>query len=108
MQTDGERPQLTFRGRRAGGRGPGLLARVLAIAGGLLVLAGAVAISIVVFAVALVVVVLFGLYFWWKKRDVIKRMREQMRSPPPSPSPYDNGNVIDGEVISKKESSRDS
>jgi hypothetical protein len=104
---NGDPPQLTHRGRRSGGGWSGILTRILAVAGGLLVLAGAVAISLVVFAVALAAVLVFGLWFWWKKRDVIKQMRAQMRKPPPT-SPYDNGNVIEGEVISKKDSSRTS
>jgi hypothetical protein len=107
VQEDAERPQLTHRGRRSGGGWSGLLTRILAVAGGLLVLAGAVAISLVVFAVALTGLLLFGLYFWWKKRDVIKQMRE-MHAQMQRPSPYDNGDVIEGEVIRKKDSSRSS
>jgi hypothetical protein len=99
-------PQLPHHARRSGTGWSAIVTRILAVAGGLLVLAGAVAISLVVFAVALTGVLLFGLWFWWKKRDVIKQMRAQMRTPPPSP--YDNGNVIEGEVISKKDSSRTS
>jgi hypothetical protein len=106
VQEDGQRPQLTHRGRRSGGWS-GLLTRILAVAGGLLVLAGAVAISLVVFAVALAGLLLFGLWFWWKKRDVIKQMR-QMHAQMRRPSPYDNGNVIEGEVVGKKDSSRSS
>jgi len=102
VQEDGERPQLTYRSRRLGRGWQGILARVLAVAGGLLVLAGAVAISLVVFAIAVTALLVFGLYFWWKKRDLIKQMRAQMRRP----SPYDDGNVIEGEVVRKKEEER--
>jgi hypothetical protein len=103
VQEDGERPQLTYRGGRPGGRWPSLLTRILAIAGGLLVLAGAVAISIVVFAIALAAVLIFGLYFWWKKRDVIRQLRAQMRRPP---APFNDGDVIEGEVVRKEDRSR--
>lgn len=66
-------------------------------------LAGAVAISVVVFVIALAAVVLFGLYVWWKNRHVIRQVREQMRSPP---SPYNDGNVIEGEVVRKEDRPR--
>jgi hypothetical protein len=102
VRENGERPQLTHRGRHAGGGWSGLLTRILAVAGGLLVLAGAVAISLVVFAIALTAVLLFGLYFWWKKRNVIRQMRAQMRPR----SPFDDGNVIEGEVVRKEDRSR--
>ncbi len=42
-----------------------LLARILTVAAGILVLIGAVAISFVVFVIALTVLLVFGLYPWW-------------------------------------------
>lgn len=71
-------------------------------------LVGAVAISIVVFAFALVAVVLFGLYIGWKNRDVIRQMRAARRRAQSAfderpPSPFDNGNVIEGEVVRKED-----
>ncbi len=106
-----EPPQLGQPGGRPGGRRPssGLLARILTIAAGALVLIGAIAVSLVVFAVLLVVVLGVGIYFWWKTRHVRKQMREQMqmgeqmrRQAPPNPRA--DGDVIEGEVIRKEES----
>jgi hypothetical protein len=94
MQEDGERPQLSYRDARFRRRTPRLLTKIIAVAGGALVLAGAVAISIVVFAFALAGVVLFAIYFWWKTRSLRKQMREQRR----------DDDVIEGEVIRKEES----
>ncbi len=97
-----EPPQLGYRnGPR---RSSGLLARILTVATGALVLIGAIAISIVVFAFALVVILGVGLYLWWKTRTIRKQMREQVREPPmPPPSSTHQGDVIEGEVISKEE-----
>jgi hypothetical protein len=94
MYENGERPQLGYRDGRFGRRGPGLLTKIIAVASGALVLAGAVAISIVVFAFALAGVLLFGIYFWWKTRNLRKQMRAQRR----------DDDVIEGEVIRKDES----
>lgn len=98
-----EPPQLGYRNgpRRASS---GLLARILTVATGALVLIGAIAISIVVFAVALIVILGVGLYLWWKTRTLRKQMREQMREQPMPPPPRANDDdVIEGEVISKEE-----
>jgi hypothetical protein len=101
VQENREPPHLEYRNGRAGRRPPGLLTKILAVAGSLVVLAGAIAISLVVFAVALAGVVLFGLYVWWKTRDLRKQLRAQR---------YGGGvvddNVIEGEVIRKDEPSR--
>jgi hypothetical protein len=102
VQENREPPQLEYRNGRAGGRRPGLLTKILAVAGSVVVLAGAIAVSIVVFAVALAGVVLFGLYVWWKTRDLRKQMRAQHYG---SGSVVDD-NVIEGEVIRKDEPSR--
>lgn len=89
MQTNEERPKPGYRGRRFGSRAPSLLARILAVTAAAVLLIGAVAISIVLFAVTLTGLLVFGLYLWWKTRD----LREQIRSGSPG------GNVIEGEVI---------
>jgi hypothetical protein len=85
MQPDQEPPQL--------GRGahppPSLLARILAVAASVAVLIGAVAVSFVLFAVALTVIVAFGIYVWWKTRHLRRQLRT--RAPP-------GGTVIEGQV----------
>ena len=101
MQENREPPQLEYGNGRTGRRPPGLLTKILAVAGSLVVLAGAIAVSLVVFAIALAGVVLFGLYIWWKTRDLRKQLRAQR---------YGGGvvddSVIEGEVIRKDEPSR--
>jgi uncharacterized protein (DUF58 family) len=85
MQPNQEPPRLGHGERKP----PGLLARILAVTVGLLVLIGAVAVSFVLFAIALTVLLAFGIYVWWKTRD----LRRQLRTTPPS-----DGDVIEGQV----------
>lgn len=102
MHDNGDHPQLTYRGRRSGTPWSSLFTRILAVIVGALVLAGAVALSVVVFVIALAGILVFGLWFWWKKRDLIKQVRAQMRATQTRPpSPFDNGDVIEGEVVRK-------
>jgi hypothetical protein len=101
VQTNRDRPQLSHRDGRAGARGPSLLTKVLAFAGGALVLAGTIAISIVVFAIALAGILVFGIYLWWKTRD----LRKQLRAGVQESTVLQEGNVIEGEVV--RESTRD-
>jgi hypothetical protein len=90
MPPDRESPRLEHDGRRA----PGLLTKILAVAAGAVVLIGAVAISFVLFAIALAVLVAFGIYVWWKTRD----LRRRLRTEPPG-----EGTVIEGEVNWRKD-----
>jgi hypothetical protein len=69
-----------------------LIARILAVAASALVIAGTIAISLVVFAVVLTGALAFGIYLWWKTRDVRKQMQA---------SQHQHGDVIEGEVIRK-------
>jgi hypothetical protein len=85
MQTDREPPRLGFGGNRL----PSLLAKVLAVVASIVVLVGAVAVSFVLFAVALTVIVAFGVYVWWKTRHLRRELRT--RAPP-------GGDVIEGQV----------
>ena len=98
---DDERLRLGNRGRRPG---PGLLTRIVAVIGGALVLIGAIAISIVVFAVVAALILVGGLYLWWKTRDLRKQMRARMEEQlntqaPPRGQP--RGDVIEGEFSRK-------
>ncbi len=83
MDTDPRR--LTGRAPRA----PGLLGRLAAFAIGAMLLAAALMLSAVVFAIALGAALVLGGYLWWKTRA----LRRQMRERPPG------GHVIEGEVI---------
>lgn len=93
MPTNDPERQLGYRGGRFGARQPSLLTKIIAIAGGVVVLAGAVAISLVVLAVVLTVGLVVAIYLWWKTRDVRKQLRERHR--PESRE----GTIIEGEVI---------
>ncbi|MGH8178332.1 MAG: hypothetical protein ACREV5_18905 [Steroidobacter sp.] len=89
MQIDNERQKLGYRSGSFRWRVQGLVVRVLAVAAGAVLLLGAIAVSIVLFAVALTGVLAFGGYFWWKTRDLRKQMRARMA----------DGDVIEGEVV---------
>jgi uncharacterized protein (DUF3084 family) len=91
VQTNPDRPQLGHRDGRSGAPGPSLLAKILTILGSAVVLAGTIAISLVVFAIALTAILVFGIYLWWKTRDVRKQIR----------AARDESNVIEGEVVRK-------
>jgi len=55
----------------------GVFGTVLAIMGGVVLLAGAVVFSVVLLAVAAVAGVLVGGYLWWKTRSLRRQLREQ-------------------------------
>ena len=85
---------------------PGLFTRILAVATGALVLIGAVAISFVVFVIALAAILVIGLYVWWKTRHFRRQLKEQLNAQradtPRGDTP--RGDIIEGEVISKRDS----
>jgi membrane protein implicated in regulation of membrane protease activity len=101
---DNGRPRLQSRGHGFGRRAPGLFTRIAAVVGGVLVLAGAVAISFVVFVAVAAVVVIVGLYLWWKTRHLRKQLRaqmqEQMNAQAP-PGEQRRGEVLEGEFVRK-------
>ena len=91
--------RLDYRGWRP----PGLLARVLAFIGSIIVLIGAVAVSLVLFAVALTVLVAFGAYVWWKTRDFRRALREAAQN---ADRMEGGGRIIEGEVIYRDDPSQ--
>jgi Flp pilus assembly protein TadB len=89
MPFDNHRPQLGYRGSTHGWRARSLFARVLAIAAAAVLLVGAIAVSILVFAVALTALTVLGVYLWWRTRELRRAMRmARARSEP-----------IEGEII---------
>lgn len=89
---------MTYESERLGhsGRGPGwslwgLARKLLAFVVAALLLAGAIAISIVAFVFIVAGMIVAGLYLWWKSRD----MRRQM------PRPGGQGTLIEGEVVER-------
>lgn len=79
---------------RAGSQAPSLLAKIFTIVATAVLLVCAVAMSIVVFAVALTGAALFGAYLWWRTRHLRKQMREARQ--------YESY-VIEGEVIRRED-----
>ena len=69
--------------------------KVLALAAAAVLLVGAIALSLVAFAVIVAALLVVGIYLWWKTRDLRKRMRAA------NPDGNVSGNVIEGEVISR-------
>jgi len=86
---------------RTGSHPPSLLAKIFTIITTTVLLACAVAMSIVVFAVALTGVAVFGAYLWWKTRHLRNQLHAQMRAA----ERYDS-DVIEGEVIRRDEPPR--
>jgi uncharacterized membrane protein YdfJ with MMPL/SSD domain len=84
MQFDRDRPRLGYHGSTQG-----FVVKALTVVGTGVVLAGAIALSIVLFTVALAAMLIFGSYFWWKLR--------QLRRQPPSR--FAQGDVIEGVVV---------
>jgi hypothetical protein len=90
MPPDREPPLLESGGRQP----PSLLTKIMAVAAGAVILIGAVAISFVLFTIALAVLVGFGVYVWWKTRH----LRRQLKTELP-----EEGTVIEGEVNWRKD-----
>ncbi len=95
MQFDPQRPQLGHRDS-LGSRAQGIVVKALTAVAAAVALIGAIAISIVVFAVVLTALFVFGLYVWWK----LRQLRRQ------APSRFASGDVIEGVVV-REESTRD-
>jgi hypothetical protein len=93
MPVNPEIPKLDHRGRRSGPGAPGLLTKVLAVVVGAALLVGAVAVSFVLFAVALAGILIFGIYVWWKTRHLRKELSRELSAR------SQGGTVIEGEVI---------
>lgn len=65
---------------------------------GTVALAGAFVLSVAFFAIALVAVLLLGVYLWWKTRG----LRRQLRASDPSAATQSSPDVIEGVVISRR------
>jgi ABC-type phosphate transport system auxiliary subunit len=70
----------------------GVLKKVLAVAASAVLLLASIAVSLIVFAFALAIVLVGGLILWWKTRDIRKHLRTEAAA---------DGTVIEGEVIRK-------
>jgi hypothetical protein len=70
-------------------RTPGVLSRLLTAGVGIVLLAGTLALSLIVIAAGTLAAVVVGGYLWWKTRELRRQIREQPR----------DGRVIEGEAI---------
>lgn len=89
MMSNDPRARLAGASQRPATPISNLIGKIVTAIAGIAVLAVALMVSIVFFAVILTIGVLAGGYFWWKTRDLRKQMRER----PPG------GRVIEGEVV---------
>ena len=70
-------------------RTPGFLSRLFTAGVGIVLVAGTLAISLMVIAAGALAAVVAGSYLWWKTRELRRQIREQPRG----------GRIIEGEVI---------
>ena len=96
MNMDEERLRLTGSGVRPGSGFTGFITKLVTFTIGALLLAGALMISLFVFAVAAMVALLVGGYIFWKTRALRKQMRERSWG----------GRVIEGEVVEGESTDR--
>jgi len=82
-------------------RAKNLAWKALAVAGGVLTLAGAFVLSVVFLTIGLAVVLGVGGYVWWQTRELRRQIRARMQEQQPPA-----GNVIEGEVIPLKQQTR--
>jgi len=82
-------------------RAKSLGVKALVVVAGAVVLASAFAVSLVVLAVALAIVLTCGGYVWWKTRDLRKQMRDRLQAQAAPP-----GRIIEGELVSRENQDR--
>jgi ABC-type bacteriocin/lantibiotic exporter with double-glycine peptidase domain len=100
MNPDQPHARIGHRGS-ALSRAKHLASKALIVVGGGLVLASAAAISLVLVAIGLAFVLIFGGYFWWRTRDLRRQIRSRMES-----QSWSTGDIIEGEVVSQDRTRR--
>ena len=100
MGIDPEQPRLSEPEQRPRAPALGFLAKLAALAGGIVVLVAALLFSLVLVAVVAAVGVVAWGYLWWRTRDLRRQLREQRRARPRDTT------VIEGE-FSRAPRSRD-
>ena len=100
MHPDEPRARIDYRGSPVS-RAKQLALKAVVVLGGVVVLASAFVLSLVVVAIGLAVVLTVGGYLWWQTRELRGQMRARMQGQAQSA-----GNVIEGEVISPDRSPR--
>ena len=103
MRFDDKRPELNHHGvrptRGTSSRAMEVVAKTVALIGGAVLLVSALALSLIFFAVLIVVGVLIGGYLWWKTRDLRKQVRTQFESTAPFQTDRGKGETMEGEII---------
>ncbi len=93
MRQDDPRYRLNSGGPAPQAKEPGLLAKLFAVAGGVVLLVVGVMFSLVIVVAAAIIAAGVLGYLWWKTRD----LRRQMRENPPG------GHVIEGEATRRED-----
>ena len=102
MHLDEPRARIGYRGS-AISRAKNFALKAFVVLGGALMLAGAFVVSLVFLAIGLAVVLTFGGYLWWKTRELRRQMRARMQE---QSQPWSDGDVIEGEVITREQTRR--
>ena len=85
-----------------GGQPNGPLGKIVAAIVGTLALVAGLMFSLVAVVVIAVVGLAVWAYFWWKTRELRRRLREQAEQPPfgqPAAGAHGEGDVIEGEAV---------
>jgi hypothetical protein len=88
-------------------RAMNVIAKVVAVLGGAVLAVSALALSLVFFAVVLMIGVLVGGYLWWKTRELRKQIRTQLSSGETLQGEIIEGEIIEGEIIVEDTPERD-
>ena len=102
MHLDEPRARIGYRGG-AISRAKQFALKGLVVLGGALTLASAFVLSLVFLAIGLAVVLTVGGYLWWKTRELRRQMRARMQE---QSQPWSDGDVIEGEVITRERTRR--
>jgi protein-S-isoprenylcysteine O-methyltransferase Ste14 len=102
MHLDEPRARIGYQGT-AISRAKNLALKGLLLLGGVVTLVSAFVVSLVFVAIGLAIVLIFGGYLWWKTRELRRQMRARMQE---QSQPWSDGNVIEGEVITREQTRR--
>jgi UPF0716 family protein affecting phage T7 exclusion len=97
MRHDDEPARLGYDKTRPSWGVQSFVSKALAVVAATVLIVGAIALSIIAFAVIVAAALVIGVYFWWKTRNLRKQMRTASFSAPSDP----NSNIIEGEVITR-------
>jgi ABC-type bacteriocin/lantibiotic exporter with double-glycine peptidase domain len=98
MFDDENRARIGYRGS-VSSRAKDIIAKTMVVIAGCVLLASAFVLSLAFLAVALVLLVVFGGYLWWKTRTVRKHIRAEYQKR--AHAQPERADVIEGVVISR-------